>query len=88
MRCLTHEESATWCRKHRYPAVDVGKFGRPVPSVREQFMWDCHVFTDDGRRVFFCSHDEWCGMFLPDMSSVDDLLEELSPGSPLDDWRK
>ena len=174
MKCLTYEESAKWCREHGYPVVDVGKFGRPAPNVRDQFhyvplvypkesgpkielaismiesmaesqelllwiddwsvwpgyhhmplfarfreafgerrplieapghlvskqhfddavsvlavsllsLWDCHVFTGNGRRVFFCSHDEWNGLFLPDLSSMEDVLEELGPWSPVDD---
>ncbi len=46
------------------------------------FLWDCHVFADSDRRVYFCSHDEWNGLFTPDSSQTLDAFESLKPWAP------
>ena len=49
--------------------------GECVPSTTDDaisilatallFFRDCHVFSASYGPVFFCSHDEWDGLFLP-----------------------
>ena len=46
------------------------------------FLWDCHVFADNERRVYVCSHDEWNGLFFPDESKALDALQALKPWAP------
>ena len=50
------------------------------------FFWDCYVFSEHRGPVFFCSHDEWIGFFIPrgsDQTAIpntfSDWLTDLSP---------
>jgi hypothetical protein len=39
--------------------------GLSVLAVAVLFIWDCHVLSAQRGPVFFCSHDEWTGFFIP-----------------------
>ena len=52
MRCLTGQECADWCRDHKYPVVDSGKYGRPAPSMQGHYHYFPLAYPrDSGAKV-------------------------------------
>ena len=47
--------------------INAGEFDEAlsVLAVSLLFFWDCYVFSEWSGPVFFCSHDEWLGFFIP-----------------------
>jgi hypothetical protein len=47
--------------------IEVGEIDEAISllSIALLFFWDCYVFPAHEGPVFFCSHDEWVGFFVP-----------------------
>lgn len=44
-----------------------------ILAISLLFIWDCHVFSKKLSPIFFCSHDEWNGFFVPPGCDSDGL---------------
>jgi hypothetical protein len=71
MKCLSDGESAEWCRAHGYPATDRGAYGRPAPTVDQQYeLVGLNYPGDPGLRVRLAR----------------DILQEIMKGSEVLLW--